>query len=249
LLHVAGPAEASTRHAMSGRAARATRHAPGGGPGQPADAPEWGQGHPAPAATGGSMKKSILSLAFLAAFSLALAQPFVWPASWTTTPLGEASYGGTVVQGTLSDPRTFHPVLQSETERGHRHDAVRAADLPGTRLGRVHPLRRRELHHQRGRPSSTWCCATGCAGRTASRSRCRTTSPPTCCRPTRRPARTSTTAGSSTTCRSRSRSPARTRCASRFPTVDRSSLFTVAVHFPVPDASSARPTAPAGPTP
>ncbi len=60
------------------------------------------------------MKKSILSLAILAALSLALAQPYVWPAGWTTTPLGEAQYGGTVVQGTLSDPRTFHPVLQSE---------------------------------------------------------------------------------------------------------------------------------------
>jgi peptide/nickel transport system substrate-binding protein len=61
------------------------------------------------------MKKFYLSLAFVAAASFALAQPYVWPASWTTTPLGEAEYGGTVVQGSLSDVRTFHPVLQSET--------------------------------------------------------------------------------------------------------------------------------------
>jgi peptide/nickel transport system substrate-binding protein len=61
------------------------------------------------------MKRISLTLVFAAVLSYALANPFVWPASWTVTPLGEAAYGGTVVLGTLSDPRTFHPVLQSET--------------------------------------------------------------------------------------------------------------------------------------
>ena len=61
------------------------------------------------------MKKLYLSLAFAALASFALANPFVWPAAWTVTPPGEAEYGGTVVQGSLSDPRTFQPVLQSET--------------------------------------------------------------------------------------------------------------------------------------
>lgn len=61
------------------------------------------------------MKHFFLSLAFAALASFALANPFVWPASWTTTPVGEAQAGGTIVQATLSDPRTFQPVLQSET--------------------------------------------------------------------------------------------------------------------------------------
>jgi len=61
------------------------------------------------------MKNLYLSLAFAALASFALANPFVWPASWTTTPIGEAQAGGTIVQATLSDPRTFQPVLQSET--------------------------------------------------------------------------------------------------------------------------------------
>lgn len=61
------------------------------------------------------MRKLILSLALAAVTAFALANPFVYPASWTTTPLGEAAMGGTIVQATLSDPRTFQPVLQSET--------------------------------------------------------------------------------------------------------------------------------------
>lgn len=61
------------------------------------------------------MKKISLSLVLAAFITVAFANPFVWPSSWTVTPLGEASYGGTIVLGTLSDPRTFHPVLQSET--------------------------------------------------------------------------------------------------------------------------------------
>lgn len=61
------------------------------------------------------MKHFFLSLAIAALASFALAQPFVWPASWSTTPPSEASMGGTIVQATLSDPRTFQPVLQSET--------------------------------------------------------------------------------------------------------------------------------------
>ena len=60
------------------------------------------------------MKKLFVSLAFAALVSFAFANPYVYPASWTVTPLGEAEYGGTLVQGSLSDPRTFHPVLQSE---------------------------------------------------------------------------------------------------------------------------------------
>jgi peptide/nickel transport system substrate-binding protein len=61
------------------------------------------------------MKKALLGLGLAAATTFALANPFVYPSSWTVTPLGDAQYGGTIVQGTLSDPRTFHPVLQSET--------------------------------------------------------------------------------------------------------------------------------------
>jgi peptide/nickel transport system substrate-binding protein len=61
------------------------------------------------------MQRLFLSLAFAALATFALANPFVWPADWTVTPVGEAQYGGTIVQGSLSDPRTFHPVLQSET--------------------------------------------------------------------------------------------------------------------------------------
>jgi len=61
------------------------------------------------------MRKLFLSLAFVAVATFAMANPFVWPASWTVTPLGEAQAGGTIVQSTLSDPRTFQPVLQSET--------------------------------------------------------------------------------------------------------------------------------------
>lgn len=61
------------------------------------------------------MKRLSLGLLFVSLVTYAFANPFVWPASWTVTPLGEAQYGGSIVQGTLSDPRTFHPVLQSET--------------------------------------------------------------------------------------------------------------------------------------
>jgi peptide/nickel transport system substrate-binding protein len=61
------------------------------------------------------MKRISLTLVFAALLTFAFANPFVWPSSWTVTPLGEANFGGTVVLGTLSDPRTFHPVLQSET--------------------------------------------------------------------------------------------------------------------------------------
>ena len=61
------------------------------------------------------MKHLFLSLAFAAVASFAVANPFVWPAAWTVTPPGEAEYGGTISLGSLSDPRTFQPVLQSET--------------------------------------------------------------------------------------------------------------------------------------
>ncbi len=61
------------------------------------------------------MKKLFVSLAIAAIASFALASPYVWQSIWTTTPVGEAEYGGMVVQGSLSDPRTFQPVLQSET--------------------------------------------------------------------------------------------------------------------------------------
>ena len=60
------------------------------------------------------MHRLFLSLAFAALATFAVANPFVWPSAWTVTPLGEAEVGGTLVQGILSDPRTFHPVLQSE---------------------------------------------------------------------------------------------------------------------------------------
>jgi peptide/nickel transport system substrate-binding protein len=60
------------------------------------------------------MHRLLVSLVTVAFATVALAQPYVWPASWSTTPLGEAEAGGTLVQGVLSDPRTFHPVLQSE---------------------------------------------------------------------------------------------------------------------------------------
>jgi peptide/nickel transport system substrate-binding protein len=61
------------------------------------------------------MKKALSILALAAAASFALAQPFVWPSHWTVTPLGEATYGGVFVDFTISDVRTFQPVLQSET--------------------------------------------------------------------------------------------------------------------------------------
>jgi peptide/nickel transport system substrate-binding protein len=60
------------------------------------------------------MQRILVSLVAVAFATVALAQPFVWPSAWTSTPLGEAAYGGTIVTGTLSDPRTFQPVLQSE---------------------------------------------------------------------------------------------------------------------------------------
>jgi peptide/nickel transport system substrate-binding protein len=60
------------------------------------------------------MRKLFTSLAFAALATVAMANPFVWPSTWTVTPLGEAQPGGTIVQATLSDPRTFHPVQQSE---------------------------------------------------------------------------------------------------------------------------------------
>jgi len=61
------------------------------------------------------MRRLFLSLAFAALATFAVANPFVWPAGWTVTPPGEAEYGGTLSTGSLSDPRTFQPVLQSET--------------------------------------------------------------------------------------------------------------------------------------
>jgi peptide/nickel transport system substrate-binding protein len=61
------------------------------------------------------MRKLTLSLALLALFTVAMANPFVWPSSWTTTPAGQAKMGGSITTYTLSDPRTFHPILQSET--------------------------------------------------------------------------------------------------------------------------------------
>ena len=54
-------------------------------------------------------------LVLLAFVTASFAKPFVWPAEWTVTPVGEAEYGGTIVDYVISDPRTFHPVLQSET--------------------------------------------------------------------------------------------------------------------------------------
>jgi peptide/nickel transport system substrate-binding protein len=61
------------------------------------------------------MKRVFLSLAIVALASFAFSNPFVWPSAWTTTPLGEAEYGGTIASGTLSDPRTFQPVASSES--------------------------------------------------------------------------------------------------------------------------------------
>jgi peptide/nickel transport system substrate-binding protein len=73
------------------------------------------------------MHRLFLSLVAVAGLSLALAQPFVWSSAWTSTPLGEAVPGGTFVQGTISEPRTFHPVLQSE--QNDVTDMMQYADL------------------------------------------------------------------------------------------------------------------------
>src|SRR6056297_837569 len=63
---------------------------------------------------GGSMKRVLLSLAALAAVSMAAAQPFVWPNAWTAAEPGEAAYGGTFRDSAISDPRTFNPIVSAE---------------------------------------------------------------------------------------------------------------------------------------
>ena len=60
------------------------------------------------------MKRVLLSLAALAAVSMAAAQPFVWPNAWTAAEPGEAAYGGTFRDSAISDPRTFNPIVSAE---------------------------------------------------------------------------------------------------------------------------------------
>lgn len=61
------------------------------------------------------MKRVLLSLAALALASMGLAQTFVWPDAWTAAEPGEATYGGTYRDYSISDPRTFNPLVSAET--------------------------------------------------------------------------------------------------------------------------------------
>src|SRR5690625_2634650 len=57
------------------------------------------------------MKKTLLALAAAAAFSMALAEPFVWPSGWTTEDPAAAQYGGTYRLFDVSDIKTFNPAV------------------------------------------------------------------------------------------------------------------------------------------
>jgi peptide/nickel transport system substrate-binding protein len=61
------------------------------------------------------MRRAFLSLVVATFATMAFSNPYVYPAGWTVTPVGDAQYGGVVVQGTISDPRTFNPVVSTET--------------------------------------------------------------------------------------------------------------------------------------
>ncbi len=61
------------------------------------------------------MKKILTTLAFAALVSMAAAQAFVWPSSWSAAEPGDAEYGGTFRTSTISDPRTFNPFVSAET--------------------------------------------------------------------------------------------------------------------------------------
>ena len=61
------------------------------------------------------MKRILLSLAFVAAASMALAEPFVWPSDWTTAAPGEAQYGGNLRTYDIGNPRTFNPITSAES--------------------------------------------------------------------------------------------------------------------------------------
>ena len=61
------------------------------------------------------MKRALLSLAFVALGSMALAEPFVWPSTWTTAEPGEAVYGGNLRMYDIGDVRTFNPITSAES--------------------------------------------------------------------------------------------------------------------------------------
>ncbi|MDF1522107.1 MAG: ABC transporter substrate-binding protein [Trueperaceae bacterium] len=60
------------------------------------------------------MKRILFSLVAVAVVSMAFAQPFVWPNAWTVAEPGEAVTGGTFRDYSISDPRTFSPVVSAE---------------------------------------------------------------------------------------------------------------------------------------
>ncbi|MFN2322191.1 MAG: ABC transporter substrate-binding protein [Trueperaceae bacterium] len=60
------------------------------------------------------MQRIFLSLVALAVASMAFAQPFVWPNAWTVAEPGEAVVGGTFRDYSISDPRTFSPIVSAE---------------------------------------------------------------------------------------------------------------------------------------
>ncbi len=60
------------------------------------------------------MHRIFMSLAAVAIVSMAFAQPFVWPNAWTTAEPGEAVMGGTLRDYSISDPRTFNPIVSAE---------------------------------------------------------------------------------------------------------------------------------------
>ena len=59
------------------------------------------------------MFRIFLSLVATAVVSMAFAQPFVWSNAWTTAEPGEAVVGGTYRDYSISDPRTFNPIVSA----------------------------------------------------------------------------------------------------------------------------------------
>jgi peptide/nickel transport system substrate-binding protein len=60
------------------------------------------------------MQRIFLSLIAAAVLSMALAQPVVWPNAWTTAQPGDAVMGGVLRDYSISDPRTFNPIVVAE---------------------------------------------------------------------------------------------------------------------------------------
>lgn len=60
------------------------------------------------------MQRILFSLVAIAVVSMAFAQPVVWPNAWTSAQPGEAVMGGTLRDYSISDPRTFNPIVVAE---------------------------------------------------------------------------------------------------------------------------------------